>query len=158
VPLAEPKSKKVQKPIIIHHPGRYFASNVAKLIIHSFSNPLRMKNSTKANTGKLPTLNRTWSVKPCFFYCSLFTVHYSLLTLITMNTTPTETAISVSTELIADTLTAMHWVISPYTDGDANMRDDYPWIYELALVYNKLVTNLNNSPEPIQHDFEQFKI
>ena len=75
-----------------------------------------------------------------------------------MNTTPTETAIPISSDLLTDTLTAMHWVISPYTDGDPAIRDDYPWIFELAIMYNKLVDNLNNSPEPIQHDFECFKI
>ena len=65
---------------------------------------------------------------------------------------------SISPELLTDTLTAMHWVISPYTDGDTKIRDDYPWIYELALVYNKLVNNLNESPDSIQHDFEAFNI
>ena len=70
----------------------------------------------------------------------------------------TLSAIPVSTELLTDTLTAMHWVISPYTDGDTKIRDDYPWIYELALVYNKLVDNLNESPDSIQHDFEAFNI
>ena len=70
----------------------------------------------------------------------------------------TLSAIPIPTELFTDTLTAMHWVISPYTDGDTKIRDDYPWIYELAPVYNKLVNNLNESPEPIQHDFENFKI
>ena len=70
----------------------------------------------------------------------------------------TETVIPISTELLTDTLTAMHWVISPYTDGDTAIRDDYPWIFELAIMYNKLVDNLNTSPEPIQHDFECFRI
>ena len=70
----------------------------------------------------------------------------------------TLSAIPVSTELLTDTLTAMHWVISPYTDGDTKIRDDYHWIYELALVYNRLINNLNNSHESIQHDFEAFKI
>jgi hypothetical protein len=66
--------------------------------------------------------------------------------------------ISISPELLTDTLSAMHWVISPYTDGDTLIRDDYPWIYELALVYNKLVDNLNKSPDPLLHDFEAFNI
>jgi hypothetical protein len=73
-----------------------------------------------------------------------------------MNTT--ETAVPVSLELLTDTLSAMHWVLSPYTDGDTLIRDDYPWIYELALVYNKLVDNLNKAPDPFQHDFEAFNI
>lgn len=75
-----------------------------------------------------------------------------------MNPTPTQTAISISYELLTDTLTAMHWVISPYTDGDNNLRDDYPWIFELAIMYNKLVDKLNNPTKPIQHDFEYFKL
>ncbi len=66
--------------------------------------------------------------------------------------------ISISPELLTDTLSAMHWVISPYTDGDTLIRDDYPWIYELALVYNKLVDNLNKVPDPFHHDFEAFNI
>ena len=66
--------------------------------------------------------------------------------------------ISISPELLTDTLSAMHWVISPYTDGDTLIRDDYPWIYELALVYNKLVDNLNKAHDPLQHDFEAFNI
>ena len=42
--------------------------------------------------------------------------------------------ISISPELLTDTLTAMHRVISPYTDGDTAIRDNYPWIFGLAIM------------------------
>lgn len=62
-------------------------------------------------------------------------------------------AISISLDLLTETLSAIHWNISPYQDHPD--LDDQPHILELAKTYNKLLAEISAT---CTHNFPPFRI
>jgi len=66
---------------------------------------------------------------------------------------PSAPAISISLDLITETLSSIYWNISPYQDHPD--LDDHPHILELANTYNKILKEISDT---CSHDFPPFPI
>ena len=62
--------------------------------------------------------------------------------------------LSVPLDAIQNALDAMAWTFLPYLD-DSSQIGDYPWIVELILSYNSIVSLL---PEPARSQYVSVKI